>query len=226
MFFKRVLLNMVIVSVIIAIACYLNEKVGFSISGFYFTSLDFTNPITYAAIVVLSLFLTLMTSFSLGYLRSAGIVFAIVIVLMLFFDFYYNTNQDEKTGRYITTPEEQVESKREVSSDSLHVGIKTIFLLSKGGTIDATCDNDYVIIIEAQDNETSSSWNRLIYNFSTRDEYMDALNYMNKKGYRWIINHQFETEYSWDAKHKITYEGHGDEMKTFNTMRLSTMKKK
>ena len=226
MFFKRFLINAIFVTIVIAIACYLNEKIGFSIYGFEFTSLNFTNPLTYAAILVLSIVLSLMWGFNIGFLKKAGILVILVFVLMLVFDFYYNTNKDEKTGKYEIERKEQVEKETIVSSDTLHVGLKTIYLLSSGGTIDATCDNNgFIIKIESQNNLTSGSWSRLIYSFDTRNEYLDAIDYINKKGYRWIINHQFENEYSWNANHQISYEGSGSSMRTINTMTLSQITK-
>lgn len=225
MFIKRVLVNSILITIIIAVFCYLNEKLGFSLYGFGFSSSEFSDPLVYAAIAIIAIIYTVLSNFQIKNLSKAAWLFFLVIILMMVFDFYFDTKKNEKTGEYEIERKEQIEAEMTVSSDTLHVSLKTIYFIASGGTINATCDNGYRIVIESQDNTSSSSWSRLIYSFSSKSDYMDAIEYINKKGYRWIINHQFENEYSWNAEHRITFEDSGSSMKIVNTMTLSQIKK-
>lgn len=110
-------------------------------------------------------------------------------------------------------------------SDTLHVSLSSVYLISNGGKIDADCENEYQIIIESQDNQNFNSYSRLIYHFSTKEEYISALEYINRKGHRWILGHQFEKECSWNSPHEITFEKKNEKSITVNNMYLSHIKK-
>lgn len=185
MFFKEFIKNSIIISLFILFCCYINEKLGFAVSEFNFSSNEFLNPYTYAAILILSLLLTLFTAKS-GSTKSVLVIFGFIIVGFLSFDFYYKTDHIETTDtdEYVTSKRHTLDTVNETSEDTLHISMKTIYLIASGGTIDATCDNGYSIIIESQDNQNSGTWRRIRYTFSTRSEYMDALEYIKAKGSR------------------------------------------
>lgn len=54
MFFLKVIINAVIIGAIIALFCYLVEKVGFSIYGFQWRLVDFSDPYAIATILILA----------------------------------------------------------------------------------------------------------------------------------------------------------------------------
>lgn len=116
-----------------------------------------------------------------------------------------------------TSPEKKV--------DTLHISLSSIYLISSGGTIDADCDNGCKIVIESQDNQNFNSYSRLTYQFDSKDEYLEALDYINQKGARWILGHQFEKEYSWNSPHQITFEKRNNSNITVNNMWLNHISK-
>lgn len=134
------------------------------------------------------------------------------------FKIFPKTEQQEKSTSQKTAGEKPV-------SDTLHVSLSSIYLISNGGRIDADCTSDYEIVIESRDNQNFNSYSRLIYTFPSKKEYMDALEYINQKGSRWILGHQFEKEYSLNSPHQITFEERNGTSIIVNNMWLNQIKK-
>lgn len=153
-----------------------------------------------------------------------------IIIGVLTFDFYFKSSTDEKTNKKSYTPQNRIEKKEDVTTDSLHISLPVLFMLSYGGTIDATCNNGYKINIISISNENTNYFIKLLYTFPTKEAYLNAISYIKKKGYRWILNHQFEVESEdiWESsnkgnfKHSFEYEG--SNMITVDTMWLSSIK--
>ena len=151
-------------------------------------------------------------------------IFVAIVLAYLTFDYYC-------PSKVVTSSEDPFETTREVidiykkekvvTKDTIHYSQAPIFLLSDGGRIEASCNDDFKIFIESQSNENSNSYSRLYYTFKTKKEYEKAVSYIKKKGFRWIVNHQFETEYTWDAKHEITWDAKNH---MINNMYLTKMK--
>ena len=93
-----------------------------------------------------------------------------------------------------------VRGKKQVHKDSMYIELKSIYLISRVGIINATCKDGYKIFIERQGKKSVHYYTQLFYTFKNRKDYMDALEYIEKKGYRWIINNQFSEEYFWNIK--------------------------
>lgn len=142
-------------------------------------------------------------------------VFLLCIGLIFYFYFSHEYNnvthyESNKYGESKTTYEkrENYDSYNDETNDSVHYSQKSVYLISNGGKIEANCSNGYKIFIESKDNRNSSSVTRLYYTFPTKEKYKEAMLYMKKKGYRWIVNYQVEKEYYAGMDCKVEIESH------------------
>lgn len=139
-------------------------------------------------------------------------------------EFYTFEKKDYSTGDTVKIEQNRIENKENVSGDSIHVSKSVIYYLENGGTIDTSTENGFNILIEIKDKVSSNEWYRLRYYFETEDEFLDAVSYIKKKGYRYILNHQYELE-SKNRKPKIKFEGEGADLKRYLNLTLTSMRK-
>lgn len=209
MFIKRFLLSLLIVVIVISIACYATENAGFSIIGFSFSSKDFSNPMTIIAILVISAFFSIFISLGNPSAVGKGFLFLIIILVVGFIFMQQREatqgGYDSKTSKKekeITTQKEETKQVRK--DDVIHFSQPLIWGLTDGGTIDATCDDGYKISIVDHPYNGGNTLLIFNYTFSTKEEYLDAVDYINRKGGRWIINNQSRLEsniHAFEQKH-------------------------
>lgn len=161
-------------------------------------------------------------------------IFILVLIILCIFgikkcrqNYYYNEHIDftgpgGKNIEKTYTKREQYNEKKEIHKDSLYVELNTIYLISSGGIIKATCKDGYKIFIEKQDKQTAHYYTQLHYTFKNKQDYLQALDYIKQKGYRWIINNQFTEEYHWNIKQEMKYE-HNPDFKQIHIVKLDKM---
>ncbi len=144
-------------------------------------------------------------------MRKLLLGFFVFILIILAFNYYFkssvktNSNGDWET---VYEPIQKYKKEKIVTKDTIYYSQPAIFLISDGGRIEASCNNGYKILVESQNNESSSSYSRIYYSFRTKDEYKEAISYIKKKGFRWIVNHQYSAErkVKWNLKPDITWD--------------------
>lgn len=141
---------------------------------------------------------------------------------------YYNKEHIEidKYGEVEKTYEKikNYDSYLDETSDSVRYSQKAIFLFSNGGKIEANCSNGYKIFIESKGNkQSSSSIMRIYYTFPTKQKYDEALAYIRRKGYRWIVNYQTEKEWYTGIEREVSIERENG-LDFVNTIYLNEMR--
>ncbi len=137
---------------------------------------------------------------------------------------FYNFEKIDASGNTVKIKQNRIENSERVSDDSIHVSKSVIYYLSNGGTIDTDTENGYNIFIKIKDKGCSNEWYRLKYFFETKDEYLDAISYIKKKGYRNILDNQYQVELK-NRNPKIKFEGDGADLIRVINLSLSSIRK-
>lgn len=137
---------------------------------------------------------------------------------------FYTFEKRDASGNTVKIKKNRIENSESVSIDSIHVSKSVIYYICNGGTIDTDTENGYNILIKIKDKVSSNEWYRLSYNFETEDEYLDAISYIKKKGYRNILDNQYQVEFK-NRKPKIKFEGDGADLIRVINLSLSSIRK-
>ena len=165
-------------------------------------------------------------------LKTAALILVIIVAIYAVHTCRRDYNYDEhitskgpgdKETVSTYTKRKTYENIKTDSKDSMYVELKTIYLISSGGYINASCDNGYTIFIEQQDKEHSFEHYQIDYQFKTKEDYLKALDYINTKGPRWIINNMYEEEHYMGMKGITQRYEETPEFNRYNTMHLTRM---
>ena len=136
-------------------------------------------------------------------LTPVFVVVGIVCFFVLRYEFKHDVDYDED-GNQVVTKNFEFEDSEESSGYDYHASLPTIMLIQEGGRIDADYD-DLRIEILSQNDQNELHMTKLIYQFNSRSDYLDALKYIKSKGKRYIINRQSEIENKYEYKRSSDY---------------------
>lgn len=101
-----------------------------------------------------------------------------------------NAEVNQLLEHFVQDPFKKVENRA-----NLNLSLNIIPCFHNGGNIQAK-EKDQSIVITIKLYDRKLDWAKLVYKFSNREDYLAAIRYIREKGYRWILDNQYDVEYA------------------------------